>query len=157
LVPHLAPLPNLRYTRADLDHPLAEHVDITDIQFPDDSFDVIICNHVLEHVPDDRRAMREVYRVLAPGGWAILQVPIDRAMERTLEDPAIVAPEDRLRVYGDEDHRRLYGRDYVERLEDAGFEVRQDHFVSELSPTIIERCGLDADELIFRCTKEATP
>src|SRR5262249_12426105 len=77
--------------------------------------------HVLEHVPDDRRAMREFYRVLKPGGWAILLVPI--TVERTFEDPAVVDPAERLRLFGQEDHVRRYGPDYGDRLSEAGFAV----------------------------------
>jgi SAM-dependent methyltransferase len=153
LVPHLLRLPNLEYLRADLDHPLAEPVDLTDMRFEDDTFDVVICNHVLEHIPDDRRAMQELFRVLVPGGWAVLQVPIELGRERTLEDPSITSPSDRLRMYGDEDHKRLYGRDYVDRLRSVGFEVELDDFASRLSRTLVERCALDPDEVIFRCAR----
>src|SRR5579863_2750569 len=87
-------------------------VDITDIRFPDNTFDVIICNHVLEHVIDDKRAMREIYRTLKPGGWAILQVPISLTLETTYEDFSIVTEAGRERAFGQSDHVRLYGRDY---------------------------------------------
>jgi SAM-dependent methyltransferase len=97
-------------------------MDITKIDHADGSFDVIYCSHVLEHVLEDRQAMREFYRVLRPGGWAILLVPI--TVERTFEDPTIVSPRDRLRVFGQEDHVRRYGPDFVDRLRETGFDVR---------------------------------
>jgi SAM-dependent methyltransferase len=127
---HVAPEPCLEtrfrrrlgqnYLTADLSHPRAMvKLDITDIQYPDQSFDAIYCSHVLEHVPDDRRAMREFYRILKNDGWAILLVPI--TSERTFEDPSIIDPEVRLKVFGHRDHVRRYGPDYVDRLCEAGF------------------------------------
>ncbi len=95
--------------------------EITDLPFEDTSFDVIICNHVLEHVTDDRKALSEFFRVLVPGGWATLQVPIKR--ETTFEDPNVTTPEERLEVFGQDDHVRIYGKDYLDRLRDAGFKV----------------------------------
>jgi SAM-dependent methyltransferase len=101
----------------------ATRLDLVDVDQPDDLFDVIICNHVLEHVPDDRRAMSELYRVLKPGGFAILQVPISFVIERTIEDPSISEPAERARLFGQPDHVRLYGADYPDRLGEAGFQV----------------------------------
>src|SRR3984893_7566389 len=95
---------------------------ITDIKYPDQSFDVIYCSHVLEHVQDDRRAMKEFHRVLKGNGWAILLVPVS-AEEETFEDPTIIEPSERLKAFGQEDHVRRYGRDYVDRLRGAGFKV----------------------------------
>jgi hypothetical protein len=128
---HVAPEPGLaacvqqlpvEYVSTDLMSAHAmRHDDLTALPDPDGSFDVVICNHVLEHIPDDRAAMREVRRVLRPGGFAVLQHPIF-ARSHTLEDPAIVSEEERLRVYGQEDHVRRYGWDFVERLRDEGFE-----------------------------------
>jgi SAM-dependent methyltransferase len=110
------------YLTADLSNPRAMvKLDVTSIPYPDRSFDAIYCSHVLEHVPDDRRAMRELHRVLKDDGWAILLVPINS--DRTIEDPAIVDPKERLRVFGQEDHVRRYGPDYVDRLREAGFAV----------------------------------
>lgn len=109
------------YVSTDLESPRAmRHDDLTALPDADDSFDVVICNHVLEHIPDDLAAMREVHRVLRPGGFAVLQHPIFRR-SHTLEDPAIATPEERLRVYGQEDHVRRYGWDFVDRLAAAGF------------------------------------
>ncbi len=96
-------------------------MDITAIAFEVESFDAIVCNHVLEHIPDDRKAINELYRVLKPGGWASIQVPITGDV--TQEDLSIADPKDRLRLYGEEDHVRCYGRDFVNRLKEAGFEV----------------------------------
>ena len=108
------------YLSADLSSALAmEKMDITDIQYPSNSFDVIYCSHVLEHIPNDRQAMRELCRVLRPDGWAILQVPI--LVESTLEDPTVTSPEERERLYGQHDHVRAYGLDYKDRLVEAGF------------------------------------
>jgi SAM-dependent methyltransferase len=112
------------YVTADLQsEQVMVRMDITDIQFPDDHFDAIICNHVLEHVVDDRRAMSELFRTLRPGGWAILQVPISMASDRTYEDPLITTPDQREMHFGQGDHVRIYGADYKDRLEQAGFEV----------------------------------
>lgn len=96
-------------------------MDVLDIPFPDSAFDVIYCSHVLEHVADDRRAMREFRRVLRPDGWAVLLVPI--LAERTFEDPSVTDPAERQRLFGQDDHVRAYGPDYVDRLREAGFAV----------------------------------
>jgi SAM-dependent methyltransferase len=148
----LRALPNIDYLSGDLESPAAMvKMDITDIQYPDASFDVILCNHVLEHVPADRQAMRELYRVLKPGGWAILQVPIDESRAETLEDPTIVTPEARQQYYGQYDHVRLYGRDYAERLSEVGFRVERDVFCQQLPSGQIGRFALQTDEAIYRC------
>ena len=102
---------------------------------------MVIANHVLEHVEDDRKCMRELYRVLTPGGWAILQVPIDYSLERTYEDASIVAPEEREKHFRQKDHLRLYGRDYPQRLAEAGFEVKEDDYVRTIDP------GLRAEQI----------
>ena len=110
------------YITADLINPHAMvRMDITDIQYPDESFDIICCSHVLEHVLDDRLAMREFYRVLKPKGWAILLVPI--TADETFEDPSIIDRRERLKLFGQEGHVRRYGPDYVDRLREAGFKV----------------------------------
>ena len=89
------------------------------------SSDAIICNHVLEHIPDDRKAMKELRRVLKPGGWGILQVPISYVLAATHEDPSIVTTEAREQAFGQYDHVRIYAKDYVDRLVGAGFKVEQ--------------------------------
>lgn len=143
---------NLDYVSADLYSPIAMiNMDITDMQFEDDSFDCVLCYHVLEHVPEDKKAMREILRVLKPGGWAILQVPI--LAEMTIEDAAIESPEDRERVYGQFDHVRAYGLDYKDRLEDTGFIVKEDDYVQEIGEEAIRRYGLIKGESIYFCSK----
>jgi len=126
-------LSNLDYISADLISSRAMvKVDITDIPYEEHSFDVILCSHVLEHVQDDRKAMQELYRVLKPGGWALLQIPIQSSREKTYEDPSIVTPEERLKHFGQKDHVRIYGEDYKDRLASAGFTVKVDSPVKEL-------------------------
>lgn len=141
------------YLTADLFNPRAMvKMDITDIQYPDDSFDVIYCSHVLEHVPDDRKAMREFFRVLKPSGWAMLLVPI--VGEQTFEDPSITDPAERARVFGQDDHVRIYGRDYVGRLREAGFKVDVIYPEDFLSKEEIEHMGITkAAGEIFFCKK----
>lgn len=109
---------------------------------------------MLEHVPEDRRALAELFRVLQPGGWAILQVPIDSSLEHTLEDP-IDDPAERARRYGQDDHVRLYGRDYPDRLREAGFEVTRDPWVRELPPAVVSDHGLKPMDVFF-CRKPAS-
>lgn len=143
----LKAIPGLRYVSADLDSPLAmDAVDIMDMPYADGSFDAVLCSHVLEHVNDDRRAMREIRRVLRPGGWAILMSPIDGRRTTTLEDPSITTPADRHRVFGQSDHVRLYGHDFATRLAEAGFAVRSDRYVEQLDPELVDRCGLRRDD-----------
>ncbi len=144
--------PLVDYLSADLDPQLADvQMDITAIDFPDDSFDVIYCSHVFEHVPDDARAMRELCRVLRPTGWAILQVPI--LLERTEEDPSLTDPEERLRRFAQRDHVRAYGPDYVDRLRAAGFEVRLDRYAERLGAETARRHGVLGGEVVYFCTK----
>jgi SAM-dependent methyltransferase len=141
------------YITADLMDPRAMiKMDITDIQHPDNHFDVIFCSHVLEHVPDDRRAMREFFRVLKPDGWAILLVPV--TSERTFEDLSITDPTERLRLFGQEDHVRRYGPDYVDRLREAGFDVEISRASDMFDEEDILRMGLTpAGGEIYYCTK----
>jgi SAM-dependent methyltransferase len=146
-------MPLLNYFTADLTSKLADvKVNIANLAYKDNSFDVILCNHVLEHVEDDRKAMRELFRVLIPGGWAILNSPIDPERAETFEDSSITAPEDRERAFGQRDHVRLYGRDYKERLEKAGFIVRVDSYVDELDIDFVRKYGIKAEQIFF-CTK----
>ena len=148
--------PNIDYLSADFASPLAMvRMDLTNIQYPDNHFDAIYCSHVLEHIPDDRKAMQEMNRVLKVGGWAILQVPIDLNKEHTFEDWSIQEPDDRERAFGQSDHVRFYGRDYKDRLEAAGFKVTIDSFVESLSASTIQRFGLDPTEGIYFCEKLA--
>ena len=145
--------PNITYLSTDLDSDLADvHMDITDLQFEDNRFDVILCVHVLEHIPDDAQAMKELYRVLKPGGWAIVQSPMDVHRATTFEDPSITSPEERERVFNQRDHVRLYGRDYEDRLEAAGFSVKIDGYVRELGEQA-QTYGLNPEEDVYFCTK----
>jgi SAM-dependent methyltransferase len=146
-------VPSIDYLSGDLDGSRAmETMDVMDIRHEEGSFDVIYCSHVLEHVPDDRRAMRELYRVLAPSGWAILQVPIDA--EQTYEDPTVEDPGERERLFGQDNHLRRYGPDYADRLRDAGFSVSVDDFVRTLPDQTVERVGLVRTEDVYLCRKE---
>ncbi len=128
-------------------------VDIIDIPFEDNYFDVILCNHVLEHIPDDAFAMSELFRVMKKGAWAILQVPIDFSREITYEDFSITTPEGREKAFGQNDHVRWYGRDYKDRLKKAGFVVNEDDFVKSFSNENLFRYGLMETELIYYCKK----
>ena len=128
-------------------------MDITDIHMPDNVFDVIYCSHVFEHIPDDRKAMRELFRVLKPGGWAILQVPQDITMQRTKEGNDEMTLIERETEFGHHDHLRLYGLDYGDRLEDACFDVTVVDFATELEPEKVFKYGLKRDEPIYHCTK----
>ena len=160
---HVAPEPTIEtalrgrlgasYVTADLNDPKAMlKMDITDIQLPDESFDVIYCSHVLEHVPDDRRAMRELRRILKRDGWAVFQVPVER--EATFEDPSVTDPKERARLFGQEDHVRLYGPDCADRLGEAGFRVTVTAPSDFLTREEIERMGItSAAGAIYYCTK----
>lgn len=118
-----------RYVTADLESPLADmHFDIQQIPLADGEFDAVICNHILEHVEDDRKAVREIFRILRPGGWAVLLAPVDLGREHTFEDDTITDPAERTRIFGQYDHRRIYGRDYAKRLAEAGFEVYDENY-----------------------------
>jgi SAM-dependent methyltransferase len=141
------------YITADLlDRRAMVKMDVTDIQYPNEFFDVIYCSHVLEHVQDDKRAMKEFYRVLKHDGWAILLVPI--TADRTFEDPSIVDPSERLRVFGQQDHVRRYGPDYIDRLRETGFRVRVSHVSDLFEKDDRVRMGLTAASgEIYYCTK----
>jgi len=147
-------LPNLNYIDADIDSStVAIKLDITVMPLLDNQFDGIICYHVLEHVQDDQSAMRELFRVLKPGGWAILQSPIDENRGRTFEDPSVIDPEDRKRVFGHSDHVRIYGLDYVNRIQNAGFIVIVDDYIKRLPNNFVLKYGLEEGEVIYYCTK----
>lgn len=126
VAPEVALEPKFRkefeYISIDLDGSQAMMaMDITALDFPDGHFDAIVCNHVLEHVPDSRMALAELFRVLKPGGWASIQVPM--VGEKTIEDLSITDPRERERLFGQDDHVRQFGRDFLGHLEEAGFEV----------------------------------
>ncbi len=143
----------VRAVAVDLDSPLTDlKMDLRDLSFPDDSFDVAICSHVLEHIQEDRQAMAELYRVLRPGGFALVLVPYLENEATTREDPTVVDPAQRERLFGQSDHVRFYGRDLVDRLEGAGFEVKVERFGETLPAETMRRYALNRDP-IFRCTK----
>lgn len=139
-----------RYITADIESPLAKvKMDIHAIPFPDNHFDAVLCNHVLEHVRDDIKAMSEIRRVLKPGGWAILQIPfIDPVPDVTFEDNTITDPRERELVFGQDDHVRKYGHDYPQRIERSGLKCTEDHF-AESQPA---KYGLSS-EIIYIASK----
>lgn len=145
---------NLDYTTADLDSPIADiSIDIHDIPFEENTFDVVFCNHVLEHVNDDQQCMRELCRILKPGGLAIMQVPWIPEQEVTVEDPSITDPKERERLFGQYDHVRKYGKDYEDRLKAAGFKVTRVEMNQELSPEEFKKYSLPEGEPLFVCSK----
>ncbi|NVK04331.1 MAG: methyltransferase domain-containing protein [Flavobacteriia bacterium] len=145
---------NLDYTTADLDSPIADiSMDIHDIPFEENTFDVVFCNHVLEHVDDDQQCMRELCRILKPGGLAIMQVPWIPEQEMTVEDPSIKDPKERERLFGQYDHVRKYGKDYSDRLEKAGFKVTRVDMNQELSKEEFEKYRLPEGEPLYVCSK----
>lgn len=145
---------NLTYTTTDLNSPIADvKADICDLPFKDNSFDFIICNHVLEHIPDDTKAMQELYRVLAPSGTAVVQVPYDAKREITFEDNTITDQSERTRIFGQYDHLRVYGMDYFKKLSSIGFNVNALDYTSGISSDDIERYRLCKGELLPVCKK----
>lgn len=154
----LSRLPNLTYVPAGQESALARvPMDITNITYSDASFDAVICVHVLEHVPDDRRAMAEFHRVLRPGGWAILQVPVEPDRAQTYEDWTRTTPAQRFQAFGQEDHIRVYGRDYVDRLRASGFDVTIDDYPGRLPSVDVARYGLSTCESVYLCRKQSDP
>jgi SAM-dependent methyltransferase len=147
-------LKNLDYTTADLYSPIVDvKTDIRNMVFESDTFDFVICNHVLEHIDDEQRAMKELLRVLKSGGKAILQVPIDYSLEKTFEDKTITSEKDREKFYGQYDHVRLYGKDYPQHLRKAGFEVKEDDFINSFTIEEQEKYRFDKQEIIYFCSK----
>lgn len=161
---HIAPEPKLskvlqnqnfrEYICGDLfteGYHYADHVqnmNVLNLPFEDNRFDFLLCNHVLEHIPEDMKAMKEVYRVLKAGGKAILQVPISKNSAETCEDFSISEPEKRKALFGQFDHVRIYGQDYVLRLEQCGFTVNRINISDEY-----KKYGLNPDEDLFFCDK----
>lgn len=145
---------NLDYTTTDLFSPLADvKADICNLPFADSAYDVIFCNHVLEHIPDDARAMRELYRVLKPGGMGIFQIPQDLGRENTFEDDSITDPKKRAEIFGQYDHVRVYGRDYFDKLRSAGFTVIEEDYTKTIGPALVEKYCLAPGEIIPVCFK----
>jgi SAM-dependent methyltransferase len=160
---HVAPEARLRraverkqaaYETTDLEMPGVDfHSELGSIPRPDAAYDAVVCSHVLEHVPDDRAALRELHRVLAPRGWAVLQVPIASRAEHTDEDPSL-PEEERARRFGDPTHVRLYAEgDYVHRLDETGFEVSAKSALELLGARTVEVYGLAGEEKVFFCTR----
>lgn len=138
------------YLSVDLESPLAmSRMDVTNLDLPDQAFDVVLCSHVLEHVPDDRAAMRELARVLRPDGTAILQTPWDPDLAVTDEDPSITDVAEREQRFGQSDHIRMYGRDLLDRLAEAGWRVSLVDPVATFGPDGVRRHGLAADDLLI--------
>lgn len=141
---------NLEYITGDLNSPIADvQMDLHQIPFDDNTFELVFCNHVLEHVQDDRQCMREIYRVLKPGGWAILQVPQDPEKAETDEDPSVTDPKERIRRFGQYDHVRMYGLDYPDRLTEAGFRVDIVDVPGKMDKQSREKYALPEKELLY--------
>ena len=142
-------MPNLNYISADLFSPIVDvKADILDLPFENSSFDVVFCNHVLEHIADDHKAMREIFRVLKPGGWGILQVPMKTSLEVTYEDFSITEPAERQKHFGQYDHVRWYGMDYFDRLRSVGFKAEPIYYSKTFSKDEIRRYGLIENEIL---------
>jgi SAM-dependent methyltransferase len=136
------------YTTTDLHSPLADvKADICALPFEDNTYDFILCNHVLEHIPDDLKAMEELYRVLKPGGTAILQVPLEEDRENTFEDDSITDQQKRTRIFGQYDHVRIYGQDYYKRLQEVGFEAIPMDFIKEVTEDDIQHFALPSERI----------
>jgi len=150
---------NIDYTAIDLDPDAYDYtvktiaMDLTNLKFDSNSFDAIICSHVLEHIPDDAKAMREMYRVLKTDGWAIINVPVHNDRATTFEDVTINDPKKQLELFGQPDHVRIYGRDYVDRLEHAGFKVELVQWPLKYDHNTRFRYGLKENEIIYLCRK----
>ncbi len=140
---------NHQYITADLYSPIADvKADITNLPFEDNSFDVIFCNHVLEHIPNDTQAMKELYRVMKSGGFGVFQIPIDLNREETFEDNTITDPKERAKIFGQYDHVRIYGRDYFDKLRNVGFLVEEIDYTREISAELVEKYRLTMGEIL---------
>ena len=145
---------NLDYTTTDLFSPLADvKADICNLPFEDNQYDIILCNHVLEHIPDDTKAMQELYRVLKPGGMGIFQIPQDLSREVTFADDSITDEKERAKIFGQYDHVRVYGRDYFDKLRSIGFQVDEVDYTKTIAPELVEKYCLAKGEIIPVCYK----
>ncbi|MBT5438660.1 MAG: methyltransferase domain-containing protein [Flavobacteriales bacterium] len=145
---------NLDYTTADLVSPIADiHFDLHDIPLEDNQYDVIFCNHVMEHVDDPIRCMSELNRVMKSGGWAIMQVPQDMSRAETYEDKSITSPEEREKHFWQKDHVRLFGKDYPSYLEKAGFKVEEFDLNTEFDATEVVKFRLMKKEILYIARK----
>ena len=142
---HIAPEVALK---RKFESPLAKlHFDVQEIPLEDESIDIVICNHILEHVEDDRKALRELHRILRPGGWGVVLVPQDYERESTFEDDSITSPEERAKIFGQYDHRRIYGRDYAQRVAECGFEVEEIEYEMQLSEEEVKQYSTGKERL----------
>lgn len=140
---------NLEYITTDLNSPLADvKADICNLPFKENEFDVILCNHVLEHIPDDTKAMQELYRVLKPGGFGVFQIPQDLTRAITFEDNSITDKKERAKIFGQYDHVRIYGKDYFKKLRSVGFKVDEVDYTASLSEDMIKKYCLAKGEII---------
>ncbi len=147
-------LKNISYDTIDLDSPLADiKADICDLPIKNDSYDFILCNHVLEHILDDNKAMKELYRILRKNGKGIFQVPLNMELEKTYEDLSITDPKERNEAFGQYDHVRVYGMDFFERLKNVGFKVEKCEYTSKLSEEEKTKYCLPKKEIIPVCRK----
>ncbi|MCL8006714.1 class I SAM-dependent methyltransferase [Gelidibacter japonicus] len=140
---------NLDYVTTDLNSPLADvKADICNLPFKDNEFDIIFCNHVLEHIPDDTKAMQELYRIMKPGGYGIFQIPQDLSRAKTFEDDSITDRKERAKIFGQYDHVRIYGLDYFDKLRSIGFSVAEVDYTAQLSDVEVTRFCLAKGEII---------
>jgi SAM-dependent methyltransferase len=130
-----------------------EYFDVLNHDLPNNSFDVIICNHVFQYIEEDRKAMKSLYNLMKPGGWGILQVPINTKKTKTFEDPTITDPLERMKAFGLKEHVRYYSYDYADRLREAGFIVTVIDYTKEFSAEEITRYGFYKGDAIYYCTK----
>ena len=145
---------NLEYTTTDLLSPLADvKADICNLPFEDNQYDIILCNHALEHIPNDTKAMQELYRVLKPGGMAILQIPQDLSRATTFSDDTITDQKERAKIFGQYDHVRIYGRDYFDKLRTIGFKVVEVDYTSKITDEVVKKYCLAKGEILPVCFK----
>lgn len=149
-----AGMKNIEYISADLESPWAKvKMDVRNIPFDDNTFDVVICNHLLEHIDDETKALKEIYRIMKPGSWGIMQVPLNYQRQITYEDASIVSEKEREKAFGQRDHVREYGLDYPEHLRKGGFTVIADDYVKHLPDDLVKRYALSKEEIIFLVKK----
>lgn len=146
---------NLEYITSDLESPIADvKADICNLPFEDNSFDVVFCNHVLEHITDDTKAMQELYRVLKPNGMGIFQIPQDISRKKTFEDNTITDRKERAKIFGQYDHVRVYGSDYFDKLRSIGFKVDEIDYTKKIAPEKLKRFCLMKNEILPVCYKK---
>jgi SAM-dependent methyltransferase len=145
---------NLNYITSDLESPIADvKADICDLPFKENEFDVVFCNHVLEHISNDTKAIQELYRVLKPGGFGIFQIPQDLSKAITFEDNTITDRKERAKLFGQYDHVRVYGRDYFDKLRSIGFKVDEVDYTKKITLDKIEKYCLMQNEILPVCYK----